>query len=179
MEDISTGPVFTRLQLHLRKLFMVETSSMRCVSPDDIIFAAVLLPELYVDHASCQDTRRSTSGSIQLLGDRLVSWSSKRQKSAAIPVDGSWNILLCPSAIALCCNNALHSRIQAYRHKISSSSKSMVVNGVIEPVYFVNGSIIGGGHLHQTSWRERIDISNQTGWVLRSFYAGDSEKVCR
>ncbi|GKG45235.1 retrovirus-related pol polyprotein from transposon TNT 1-94 [Tanacetum coccineum] len=36
------------------------------------------------DHAGCQDTRRSTSGSIQLLGDRLVSWSFKRQKSAAI-----------------------------------------------------------------------------------------------
>ncbi|GJW69683.1 retrovirus-related pol polyprotein from transposon TNT 1-94 [Tanacetum coccineum] len=26
------------------------------------------------DHAGCQDTRRSTSGSMQLLGDRLVSW---------------------------------------------------------------------------------------------------------
>ncbi|GJZ97657.1 retrovirus-related pol polyprotein from transposon TNT 1-94 [Tanacetum coccineum] len=36
------------------------------------------------DHAGCQDTRRSTSGSMQLLGDRLVSWSSKRQKSVAI-----------------------------------------------------------------------------------------------
>ncbi|GKA53863.1 RNA-directed DNA polymerase, eukaryota [Tanacetum coccineum] len=36
------------------------------------------------DHVGCQDTRRSTSGSMQLLGDRLVSWSSKRQKSAAI-----------------------------------------------------------------------------------------------
>ncbi|GJT71639.1 retrovirus-related pol polyprotein from transposon TNT 1-94 [Tanacetum coccineum] len=36
------------------------------------------------DHAGCQDTRRSTSGSMQLLGNRLVSWSSKRQKSAAI-----------------------------------------------------------------------------------------------
>ncbi|GKA75234.1 hypothetical protein Tco_0781612 [Tanacetum coccineum] len=30
------------------------------------------------DHAGCQDTRRSTSGSMQFLGDRLVSWSSKR-----------------------------------------------------------------------------------------------------
>ncbi|GJV21954.1 reverse transcriptase domain-containing protein [Tanacetum coccineum] len=30
------------------------------------------------DHAGCQDIRRSTSGSMQLLGDRLVSWSSKR-----------------------------------------------------------------------------------------------------
>ncbi|GJZ39335.1 hypothetical protein Tco_0585898, partial [Tanacetum coccineum] len=37
-----------------------------------------------VDHASCQDTCRSTSGSMQFLGDRLVSWSSKRQKSVAI-----------------------------------------------------------------------------------------------
>ncbi|GJW37193.1 retrovirus-related pol polyprotein from transposon TNT 1-94 [Tanacetum coccineum] len=37
-----------------------------------------------VDHAGCQDTRQSTSGCMQLLGDRLVSWSSKRQKSAAI-----------------------------------------------------------------------------------------------
>ncbi|GJU58286.1 retrovirus-related pol polyprotein from transposon TNT 1-94 [Tanacetum coccineum] len=36
------------------------------------------------NHAGCQDTRRSTFGSMQLLGDRLVSWSSKRQKSAAI-----------------------------------------------------------------------------------------------
>ncbi|GKD38552.1 retrovirus-related pol polyprotein from transposon TNT 1-94 [Tanacetum coccineum] len=52
---------------------------------DDIIFAAST-PELYADHAVCQDTRRSTSGSIQLLGDRLVSWLSKRRKSAAISI---------------------------------------------------------------------------------------------
>ncbi|GJV17747.1 retrovirus-related pol polyprotein from transposon TNT 1-94 [Tanacetum coccineum] len=36
------------------------------------------------DHAGCQDTRRSTSESMQLLGDRLVSWSSKKQNSTAI-----------------------------------------------------------------------------------------------
>ncbi|GJV98024.1 retrovirus-related pol polyprotein from transposon TNT 1-94 [Tanacetum coccineum] len=37
-----------------------------------------------VDHAGCQDTRTSTSGSMQLLGDKLVSWSSKKQKSTVI-----------------------------------------------------------------------------------------------
>nr|GEX31882.1 uncharacterized mitochondrial protein AtMg00810-like [Tanacetum cinerariifolium] len=36
------------------------------------------------DHAGCQDTRHSTSGSVQFLGERLISWSLKRQKSAAI-----------------------------------------------------------------------------------------------
>nr|GEX06616.1 retrovirus-related Pol polyprotein from transposon TNT 1-94 [Tanacetum cinerariifolium] len=36
------------------------------------------------DHAGCQDTRRSTSGSAQFLGDKLVSWSSKKRKSTAI-----------------------------------------------------------------------------------------------
>ncbi|GJZ97622.1 hypothetical protein Tco_0670075 [Tanacetum coccineum] len=36
------------------------------------------------DHAGCQDSRRSTSGSAQFLGDRLVSWSSKKQRSMAI-----------------------------------------------------------------------------------------------
>ncbi|GKE44564.1 hypothetical protein Tco_1471848 [Tanacetum coccineum] len=36
------------------------------------------------DHAGCQVTRRSTSGSDQFLGDKLVSWSSKKQTSASI-----------------------------------------------------------------------------------------------
>ncbi|GKE18375.1 retrovirus-related pol polyprotein from transposon TNT 1-94 [Tanacetum coccineum] len=36
------------------------------------------------DHAGCQDTRRSASGSAQFLGDKLVSSSSKKQKSTVI-----------------------------------------------------------------------------------------------
>ncbi|GJW20338.1 retrovirus-related pol polyprotein from transposon TNT 1-94 [Tanacetum coccineum] len=40
------------------------------------------------DHAGCQDTRRSTSGSAQFLGDKLVSWSSKKQTSTSNPFTG-------------------------------------------------------------------------------------------
>ncbi|GJZ38753.1 retrotransposon protein, putative, ty1-copia subclass [Tanacetum coccineum] len=36
------------------------------------------------DHAGCQDSRPSTSGSAQFLGEKLVSWSSKKQKCTAI-----------------------------------------------------------------------------------------------
>ncbi|GKE53149.1 retrovirus-related pol polyprotein from transposon TNT 1-94 [Tanacetum coccineum] len=36
------------------------------------------------DHPGCQDTQRSTSRSAQFLGDKLVIWSSKKQKSTAI-----------------------------------------------------------------------------------------------
>nr|GEX05379.1 hypothetical protein [Tanacetum cinerariifolium] len=50
------------------------------------------------DHAGFQDTRRSTSGSMKLLGDRLVGWSSKRQKALRYPV---WklNILPCLAVV--------------------------------------------------------------------------------
>ncbi|GJZ65819.1 putative ribonuclease H-like domain-containing protein [Tanacetum coccineum] len=43
--------------------------------------------KIYADARLCQefhDTQRSTSGSAQFLGHRLVSWSSKKQKSTAI-----------------------------------------------------------------------------------------------
>nr|GFC20560.1 hypothetical protein [Tanacetum cinerariifolium] len=32
-----------------------------------------------VDHTGCIDSRKSTSGGIQFLGDKLVSWMSKKQ----------------------------------------------------------------------------------------------------
>ncbi|GJS74952.1 retrovirus-related pol polyprotein from transposon TNT 1-94 [Tanacetum coccineum] len=56
---------------------MVEKSKL-----DEDIQGKPIDATLYrdVDHAGCQDTRRSTSGSAQFLGDKLVRWSSKKQK---------------------------------------------------------------------------------------------------
>nr|GEZ22205.1 uncharacterized mitochondrial protein AtMg00810-like [Tanacetum cinerariifolium] len=50
--------------------------------PKDYFVALTVFAD--ADHAGCQDTRRSTSGSLQFMGERLISWLSKRQKSAAI-----------------------------------------------------------------------------------------------
>ncbi|GJV59035.1 retrovirus-related pol polyprotein from transposon TNT 1-94 [Tanacetum coccineum] len=36
------------------------------------------------DHVSCVDTRKSTSGEIQFIGDKLVSWMSKKQDYTAM-----------------------------------------------------------------------------------------------
>nr|GEX76653.1 retrovirus-related Pol polyprotein from transposon TNT 1-94 [Tanacetum cinerariifolium] len=59
------------------------------------------------DHTGCQDTRRNTSGSRQFLGDRLISWSSKRQKSAAISSIEAEYI-----ALSGCCAQILWMRSQ-------------------------------------------------------------------
>nr|GEX98751.1 integrase, catalytic region, zinc finger, CCHC-type, peptidase aspartic, catalytic [Tanacetum cinerariifolium] len=111
------------------------------------------------------DTRQSTSGSMQLLGDRLVSWSSKRQKSAAISsteaeyivLSGCYALVLwmrsqltdyglgfnkilmyCDnkSAIVLCCNNVQQSRSKHIDMRFHFV-KEKVENGVVE-LYFVN-----------------------------------------
>nr|GFB15962.1 retrovirus-related Pol polyprotein from transposon TNT 1-94 [Tanacetum cinerariifolium] len=117
------------------------------------------------DHASCQDTRRSTSGSLQFLEDRLISWSSKRQKSAAISSTEAEYIALSrccaqivwirsqltdyglefnkipmycdnKSAIALCCDNVQHFWSKHINIR-SYFIKEHVEDGVIE-LYFVN-----------------------------------------
>nr|GEX39691.1 retrovirus-related Pol polyprotein from transposon TNT 1-94 [Tanacetum cinerariifolium] len=59
------------------------------------------------DHGGCQDTRRSTSGSVQFLGEMLISWSSKRQKSAAISSTEAQYI-----ALSGCCAQILWMRSQ-------------------------------------------------------------------
>ncbi|GJW35235.1 retrovirus-related pol polyprotein from transposon TNT 1-94 [Tanacetum coccineum] len=147
------------------------------------------------DHAGCQDTRHSTSGSMQLLGDRLVSWSSKRQKSAAISSTEAEYIALSgccaqilwmrsqltdygfgfnkipmycdnKSAIALCCNNVQHSRSKHIDIRFHFI-KEHVENGVIE-LYFVNTEYQLADIFTKALGRNRIEfLINKLG--MRSF----------
>ncbi|GJS35429.1 retrovirus-related pol polyprotein from transposon TNT 1-94, partial [Tanacetum coccineum] len=147
------------------------------------------------DHAGCQDTRQSTSGSMQLLGERLVSWSSKRQKSAALSSTKAEYIALSgccaqvfwmrsqltdyglgfnkipmncdnKSAIALCCNNVQHSRSKHIDIRFHFI-KEQVENGVVE-LYFINTEYQLADIFTKALGRERVEfLINKLG--MRSF----------
>nr|GFB87111.1 retrovirus-related Pol polyprotein from transposon TNT 1-94 [Tanacetum cinerariifolium] len=112
----------------------------------------------------CIDSRKSTSGGIQFLGDKLVSWMSKKQNCTAMSSaeaeyvalsvscaqvvwmrtqlqDFGFNYnkisLYCDSqsAISISCNPVQHSRTK-HIHTRYYFIKEQVKNGIIE-LYFV------------------------------------------
>nr|GFC79714.1 uncharacterized mitochondrial protein AtMg00810-like [Tanacetum cinerariifolium] len=147
------------------------------------------------NHAGCQDTRCCTSGSLQFLRDRLISWSSKRQKSVAISnteaeyitISGCYAQILWmrsqltdyglgfnkilmysdnKSVIALFCNNVQHSRSKHIDIRYHFI-KEHVENDVIE-LYFVNTEYQLADIFTKALGRERIEILiNKPG--MRSF----------
>ncbi|GKB97951.1 hypothetical protein Tco_0984088 [Tanacetum coccineum] len=90
------------------------------------------------DHTSCQDTRKSTFGSMQLLGDRLVSWSSKKQKSTAIScIEAKYITLLGFCAQILCMRSQLTDYGLVFNKiPLHHFIKEQVENRMVE-LYFV------------------------------------------
>nr|GFA82875.1 copia protein [Tanacetum cinerariifolium] len=117
-----------------------------------------------VDHAGCIDSHKSTSGGIQFLGDKLVSWMSKKQNCTAMSSaeaeyvalsvscaqvmwmrtqlqDYGFNYNKIPlycdsqSSITISCNPLQHSRTK-HIHTRYHFIKEQVENGIIE-LYFV------------------------------------------
>ncbi|GJW65290.1 hypothetical protein Tco_0117174 [Tanacetum coccineum] len=142
--------------------YIQGTINMGLWYPKDTAMALTAYAD--ADHAGCQDTRRSTSGSAQFLGDKLVSWSSKKQTSTSISSTEAEYIamsgccaqilwmrsqlsdygfaynhvpLYCDnkSAIALCCNNVQHSRSKHIDIR-HHFIREQVEKGVVE-LYFV------------------------------------------
>ncbi|GJR05083.1 hypothetical protein Tco_0528067 [Tanacetum coccineum] len=85
--------------------YLKGTIHMGLWYPKDSGFALKAFAD--TDYAGCQDTRRRTSGSAQFLGDRLVSWCLKKQKSTAISTTEAEYI-----ALSGCCAQVLWMRSQ-------------------------------------------------------------------
>ncbi|GJX33556.1 retrotransposon protein, putative, ty1-copia subclass [Tanacetum coccineum] len=186
----------TKKQLHIVKRifkYLRGTVNRGLWYPKDSSIALTSYAD--ADHAGCQNTKRSTSGSMQLLGDRLVSWTSKRQKSAAIysteaeyiALSGCYAqvlwmrsqltdyglgfnkiLIYCDnkSAIALCCNNVQHSRSIHIDIRFHFI-KEQVENGVVK-LYFVNTEYQLADIFTKALGREKIEfLINKLG--MRSF----------
>ncbi|GJR91032.1 retrovirus-related pol polyprotein from transposon TNT 1-94 [Tanacetum coccineum] len=154
-------------QKHLKEVkrifkYLKGTINMGLWYPKDSGFELTAFSD--ADHAGCLDTRKSTSGGIQFLGDKLVSWMSKKQNCTAMSSaeaeyvalsascaqvmwmrtqlqDYGFNCNKIPlycdsqSAIAISCNPVQHSRTK-HIHTRYHFIKEQVENGIIE-LYFV------------------------------------------
>ncbi|GJV10013.1 hypothetical protein Tco_1351554 [Tanacetum coccineum] len=154
-------------QKHLKEVkrifkYLKGTINMGLWYPKDSGFELTAFSD--ADHAGCIDTRKSTSGGIQFLGDKLVSWMSKKQNCTAMSLaeaeyvalsascaqvmwmrtqlqDYGFNYNKIPlycdsqSAIAISCNPVQHSRTK-HIHTRYHFIKEQVENGIIE-LYFV------------------------------------------
>nr|GFD24918.1 hypothetical protein [Tanacetum cinerariifolium] len=87
------------------------------------------------DHAGCLDSRKSTSRGIQFLGgDKLVSWSSKKQDDYGFYFDKIPMYCDSKAAIAISCNPVQHLRtkyIDVRYHFI----KEKVKKGIVELLF--------------------------------------------
>ncbi|GJW45721.1 putative reverse transcriptase domain-containing protein [Tanacetum coccineum] len=83
--DLALCDTFAEIMSSKYSCDSVDTPMVERTKLDEDLQGIPVDPTCYrdADHVRCQDTRRSTFSSAQL-GDRLVSWSSKRQKSTAI-----------------------------------------------------------------------------------------------
>ncbi|GJZ34285.1 hypothetical protein Tco_0580102 [Tanacetum coccineum] len=154
-------------QKHLKEVkrifkYLKGTINMGLWYPKDSGFELTAFSD--ADHAGCLDTRKSTSGGIQFLGDKLVSWMSKKQNCTAMSSaeaeyvalsascaqvmwmrtqlqDYGFNCNKIPlyydsqSAIAISCNLVQHLRTK-HIHTRYHFIKEQVENGIIE-LYFV------------------------------------------
>ncbi|GKE47825.1 hypothetical protein Tco_1479083, partial [Tanacetum coccineum] len=87
------------------------------------------------DHTGCKYDCKSTSGGLQFLGGKLVSWSSKKQDCIAMSTAEADCLHAVHNAIAISCNPVQHSKtkhIDIQYHFI----KEHVVKGTVE-LYFV------------------------------------------
>nr|GEY84257.1 hypothetical protein [Tanacetum cinerariifolium] len=109
--------------------YLKDTIHMELWYPKDTCFELTAFSDS--DHAGCLDYRKSTSGGIQFLGgDKLVSWSSKKQDCTSM---SSAEVKY--ATIAISCNLVQHSRTKHIEDRYHFI-KEKVEKGIVE-LFFV------------------------------------------
>nr|GEV13823.1 copia protein [Tanacetum cinerariifolium] len=89
-----------------KKLYLKNTINIGLWYPKDTSFTLTAFSDL--DHAGCLDTCKSTFGGIQFLGgDKIVSWSSKKQDCTSMSSAESEYV-----SLSACCAQVLWLRTQ-------------------------------------------------------------------
>ncbi|GJR70521.1 retrovirus-related pol polyprotein from transposon TNT 1-94 [Tanacetum coccineum] len=97
---------------------------------------------------------RRTSGSIQSIGDRIVSWSSKRQKSATISSTEAEYI-----ALSGCCAQVLWMRSQLTNYGLGSHNFPIAMQRIELSSFICQYKLSVGRHFSiQGSVRERMEF---------------------
>ncbi|GJZ38438.1 hypothetical protein Tco_0585001 [Tanacetum coccineum] len=115
--------------------------------PNDSGFELIAFSD--ADNAGCIDTRKSTSGGIQFLGDKLVSWMSKKQDCIAmssaeakyVALSASWHNIRKDSN---CLNSLLTLFLSALRIALVTRMASAAAKPYQEDsfeFYLITGSI--------------------------------------
>ncbi|GJU90885.1 hypothetical protein Tco_1303308 [Tanacetum coccineum] len=109
--SMSTPIASEKLDADLQGTLTDQTTYQRMIgglmyltaSRPDIVFSTFV----YADHAGCKDNCKSTSGGIQFLGEKLVSWSLKKQDCTAMSSAEAEYV-----SLSACCAQVIWMRTQ-------------------------------------------------------------------
>nr|GEV81375.1 retrovirus-related Pol polyprotein from transposon TNT 1-94 [Tanacetum cinerariifolium] len=153
---------------------------------------------LDADYAGCKDTFKSTSDGAQFFGEKLVSWSSKKQDCMALSTAEAeyvslsaccaqvlWMrtqltdygfhfnkiLIYCDSksAIAISCNPVQHSRTKHIAVRYHFI-KEHVEKGTIELYFVCQDGLPTGRHIYQSSSNRPFQLSGSSPWYAQFIF---------
>ncbi|GJU67703.1 retrovirus-related pol polyprotein from transposon TNT 1-94 [Tanacetum coccineum] len=110
-DTVSTPMAMTKLDADLQGTKVDQTKYRSMIG--GLMYLTASLPDIafatfvYTDHAGCNDDCKSTSGGIQFLGDKLVSWSSKKQDCTTMSISEAEYV-----SLSACCAQVIWMKTQ-------------------------------------------------------------------